>query len=328
MRISLVTASLVLAASTGLGNTKPGSPVSEPISYSGICGASAAAALNSDQFVVADDEGNTLRVYDRAKGGPPLTLVNLTAHLELRRGEGETDIEGAAKMGDVIFWITSHSRNKNGKLHDNRARFFATSVKGTGTASISFVGRPYKHLITDLTSAAVLRPLNLAAASRLAPKDEGGLNIEGLCATPDNTLLIGFRNPNPGGKALLVPLLNPHAVVTGQRAIFGAPIQLDLRGLGVRDLGYWKGEYRIIAGSADGGGKSRLFSWSGGASRPKQLKEVDLKGLNPEALVIYPDIGLDQIQLLSDDSGRKGCQELPPASRHFRSVLVTLESEE
>jgi hypothetical protein len=33
----------------------------------------------------------------------------------------------------------------------------------------------------------------------------GGLNIEGLAATPDGQLLIGFRNPLSEGKALLLP---------------------------------------------------------------------------------------------------------------------------
>jgi hypothetical protein len=53
----------------------------------------------------------------------------------------------------------------------------------------------------------------------------------------------------------------------------------------------------------------------------------DLKGLNPEAIVIYPDLGLDRIQLLSDDSTstrQEGvpCKEVSPDRRHFRAVWV------
>ena len=38
-----------------------------------------------------------------------------------------------------------------------------------------------------------LKPFNLARASTLPPKERGALNIEGLCATPQQQLLIGFQ---------------------------------------------------------------------------------------------------------------------------------------
>jgi hypothetical protein len=49
----------------------------------------------------------------------------------------------------------------------------------------------------------------LEAAEKLPPKAKGGLNIEGLAATPDQELLIGFRNPIPEDKALVLVLTNP-----------------------------------------------------------------------------------------------------------------------
>src|SRR5262249_36003120 len=145
----------------------------------------------------------------------------------------------------------------------------------------------------DLTTAPTLKPFNLLAASRLPPKARGALNIEGLSATPDGKLLIGFRNPIPGGRALLVPLENPEEVLAGRVARFGQPIQLELNGLGIRDLGYWQGKYLIIAGSYTSGGKTRLYTWLGGDFAPKHLKDIDLKGLNPEAVILYPDKGFD-----------------------------------
>jgi hypothetical protein len=45
-----------------------------------------------------------------------------------------------------------------------------------------------------------LKDYELEKAEKLAPKEEGGLNIEGLTATPNGELLIGFRNPIPKEK--------------------------------------------------------------------------------------------------------------------------------
>lgn len=301
--------------------------VSEPVIFTGICGGSAGAAVGSDLFIVADDESNELRVYRRDQGGVPLQVFDLTTQLELDRHAPETDIEGAARLGDQVYWISSHSRNHLGKQHANRYRFFATRLQLTnGAVQLSFVGRPYKDLLSDLAVAPELRPFDLATASRRVPKAEGALNIEGLCATPENNLLIGFRNPIPNGRALLVPLLNPEEVLYGRRPKFGTPIQLDLNGLGIRDMAYADGRYLIIAGPSDGLGKSKLYSWAGGTSIPKHLKEIDLKGFNAEALIIYPDKGLESVQLLSDDSSHqdsnKSCKELSQSERHFRSVWV------
>ncbi len=321
---------MVWGGSDAFGRPRHHAIVSEPTIYSGICGASAAAAIGNDLFIVADDEANELRVYPRRQGGPPLRVTRLTSDLALDRGSAEVDIEGAARIGNRIYWISSHSRNQAGKEHANRYRFFATDLKETnGQPQVVFTGRPYKNLLADLIAAPALQRFDFRAASRVAPKTPGGLNIEGLCATESGELLIGFRNPVPNGDALLIPLLNPDGVISGEPAKLGKPILLDLNGLGVRDLGYWQGEYFIIAGASDGGGKSRLYQWSGGTSRAKHLKEIDLKGLNPEAIVLYPDTGLGEIQLLSDDSGKqdgRSCKDLSPASRRFRSISVTLEN--
>lgn len=305
--------------------------VSDPVIYDGICGASAGAVINSDLFIVADDEANQLRVYRRQGGGGPMQVFDLSRQLELQHHAPETDIEGAARMGNRIYWITSHSRNHQGKDHPNRCRFFATEVSVTnGIVSLAFVGRPDKDLLRDLISAPVLKPFKLEAAARLAPKAPGALNIEGLCATPDGRLLIGFRNPIPGGRALIVPLDNPDELLAGKAARFGQPVLLDLGGLGIRDMGLWNGTYYLIAGPYDGVGKSKFFSWAGGQSAARHLKEVDLKGLNPEAIIIYPDQGSHEIQLLSDDSahqaGKVPCNQLSEDARHFRSVTVRLTS--
>ena len=319
---------LFIAQVLGQHDSSP-SRVSTPVVYSGMCGASAGAAVDGDLFIAADDETNQLRVYRRDTGGPALQVLDLTAELDLDRHAPGMDIEGAARIGDRVYWITSHSRNHLGREHANRYRFFATTFeRGTNGVRMSFVGQPYKGLLSDLTEAPSLRPFDLRAASQRPPKALGALNIEGLCATPDGKLLIGFRNPIPGGKALIVPLENPEEVIAGHHARFGDPIQLDFNGLGIRDMAYWDGRYIVIAGSHDSGGKPKLYVWAGPGTAPRHLREIDLKGLNPEAVIIYPDKGFHEIQLLSDDSSHQiiPCKDLPPESRHFRSVWVQPEN--
>ncbi len=87
-----------------------------------------------------------------------------------------------------------------------------------------------------LVNAPGLRSFHLESAAQLTPKSRGALNIEGLCATPDQPLVIGFRNPIPQGKALLVPLLNPDEVIGGRPAQLGEPKQLDRNGLGIEPM--------------------------------------------------------------------------------------------
>jgi len=303
--------------------------VSEPILYSGMCDASAAVALTDKLFAVASDEESVIRVYDRDQGGAPLQSINLSAFLDLDARKPETDLEGAARVGDRAYWITSHGRNKSGRERRSRERFFAVQiVTNAQGVELKMLGKPYKHLLDDLMRDPKLKRFNLAAASHLEPKARGALNIEGLSATPEGQLLIGFRNPIPGRKALLVPMLNPDAVIHGEAAKFGDAILLDLGGLGIRDMACWDGQYAIIAGSYDGKGQSRLYEWWGGTSTPRLVKHAHLKGLNPEAIIFYPDKDGEQFQLLSDDGKKlvngKPCKELAdPSRQHFRSVWIS-----
>ncbi|HEY2950970.1 MAG TPA: DUF3616 domain-containing protein [Verrucomicrobiae bacterium] len=302
--------------------------VSAPAVYFGMCDASAGVALATNLFAVANDEDNVVRTYRTDRTNGPVQTADLSSFLRVDRKWPETDLEGAAWLGDWIFWIGSHGCNRDGEFRESRHRLFATRLEKTGaTLRLAPVGRPYPNLVNDLARDPRLVSFHLAAASRRAPKAPGALNIEGLCATSATNLLIGFRNPVPQGRALLVPLLNPFEVVAGRPANFGDPILLDLGGQGIRDLGYWQGKYVIIAGSYDGAGHSHLFFWKGGAAQPKKAEGVHLKGINPEAVVVYPG-NLEAFQLLSDDGtmlfNGVDCKKLAsPLQRHFRSVWVS-----
>ncbi len=299
-----------------------------PLVFRGTCDASAAAGLGTNWFAIGSDEDPVIRVYHAARPGPPVSTLDLGTFLELGRKRREPDIEGAAALGDRVYWITSHARDQDGVVRQERHRLFATRVTWeSGQPRLTSVGRPYRQLIADLSRAPQLRQLDLARAAERDPEETGGLNIEGLAAGPGGRLLIGFRNPIPGGRALVVPIENPAEVLEGKAARLGEARLLDLGGLGIRDL-TWSGErYWIVAGSHRGGGKTRLYVWAGEGAAPVWMRGHSLKGLNPESLVWDASWAGGRLLVGSDDGNREiegvRCKDLENHSaRSFRAIWL------
>ena len=307
----------------------------EILTYYGASDASAAVSVSEDTFVVADDENNVLRFYKTNHPYLPVFSYDLTELLNIEPEHPEADIEGATMVGDLIYWITSHGRNRNGKIRPNRYRFFATTVKVQNqNITIRPVGTPSKTLVHHLVKTETVRHLGLDRATqfgernlkKLAPKKEG-LNIEGLCASPDGKIIyIGFRNPRPVNKktgcaeALLIPLNNAKQVIEGaQEPIFGEPILWDLKGCGIRSMEYshFHKAYFIIAGPHNEESNFALYRWSGKKDTPPSLVQVfdtDKRNFSPEALVTLKNsagflILSDDGSLLIDVSGDSECME-------------------
>ena len=330
---------LILTVCNTVGRVTAAGVTDKVFTYRGMSDASAAVAVGEKMFVAADDENNILRVYKTGSSCFPLLTYDLTEFLGVDREHPEADIEGATTVGDTIYWITSHGRNKDGKMRPNRYRFFALSFKlENGTVAFEPVGRPSRTLIHSMVKNTSGVQLELKKATRfgtsrlskqerknLAPK-KNGLNIEGLCVSPDGkTLYIGFRNPRPFDRstgrpsALVVALNNPKQVVESrEQPRFGSPVLWDLGGLGIRSMEYspWHKTYFIIAGphgdTADSSEKRSasttqkralwvLYRWSGREQEPPVLvRQMHLnKGFNPEALI--PFKSSPELLLLSDD---------------------------
>lgn len=338
MKHFLYGTALVLAWWSGAGcsekKVRAASPskLGEPVLHFGCCDASAGVAVSSNLFLVANDEDNQLRVYRRDRSGPPTQAFEVGSFLGVDARKPESDLEASARMGDRIYWITSHGRSRTGQERESRHRFFATSIHLQGEkVELKTVGRRYERLLEDLVGDPRLIRFRLQAASLLPPKEPGALNIEGLCTTPENHLLIGFRNPIPDGKALLVPLLNAAAVVEGKKPELGDPVLLDLGSKGVRSMALANGRYLIAAGSHDGKGQTKLYAWTGGPEAPVEFTHTHLKGVNVEALLLYPGLSPDEVQILSDDGTRKvgsgECKLLKDArQKRFRSYWIKLDA--
>jgi hypothetical protein len=314
--------------------------------YRGACDGSAAVALDRDRFAVADDDSNVLNVYRTGQEAAILEL-NLDQFLDAPKKKKpgpdgkpvfkEADIEGAARIGDRIYWIGSHGRDSDGNAEPGRSRLFATRIvshpDGPGLEPIK--PGAYTDLRENMFDDPKLKPLKLSEAFASgekigpAPEAKGGFNIEGLAATPEGGLLIGFRNPRPGKEAIVIPLNNPADVVdAGKRPVFGNPRLLDLEGRGIRSIEWINNVYVIVAGPYGKARESKikppfaLFTWSGNEAdvKPRMMKKVKLPDdFSPEAVFEIP--GSSNMMLLSDD-GTGQCKDADRSRKSFRALTI------
>jgi len=331
------------------GASQGGLPV---VQHSGPCDASTAISVGPGLWVVGDDEAKPplmLQLYRSGQAGPAVGQGEIPARAvaPVDDGHPELDLEASARIGPLVYWIGSHGAaeargpGNNGAMGEprpNHRRLFATNLglragaDGKGlTVTAEPVGRPYTSLIEDLAADPRYGRFDLEAAARRPAKAPGGLNIEGLAATPNGALLIGFRNPLPEKKALLAPLTNPNAVLAGEKARFGDPVLLDLGGLGIRSLEMVNGGLLIVAGPAEGrkgtATPSALYRWSGQFESPavrlRSFPPVGGRPFNPEALVIDGN----SLVVLSDDGKLEGldaaCGKRPKESEGFRELRIT-----
>ena len=308
---------------------------SNAVWHTGVSDASTAIRLDANWMLVGDDENQSLRIFSRTTSGAAAKAIDMNPFLGLTDlyNDGtprEVDIEGSTRVGNRLYWIGSYSHAYNGESRTNRGRIFATDLSGTGSNSVvKFIGR-YDFFKSDLIiwdeSGAHGKDPNyygLAAsdADGVDPKspDGRGFNIEGLCMAPGSstTAFIGFRAPQipPGARAtaLVVVVTNFTKLAISRAgpgtARFGAPIELDLGGRGIRSIEGNSSGYVIIAGPpgvATGIPPSdfRLYTWTGNATNAPQERDADLSGFNPEGIVQLPTgnwTSNSLVEILSDN---------------------------
>ncbi|MEW6158706.1 MAG: DUF3616 domain-containing protein, partial [Verrucomicrobiota bacterium] len=295
---------------------------------------STAIPLNSDFMLLGDDENQIIRLYRRHESGVPLAVFDMTQFLGLPDRESgqprEVDIEASTRVGDRIFWMGSFSHAEIGETRTNRTRVFATDLLGVGQGTtLQFAGR-YDFLKLDLIrwdaenrhgKGAHYYGLEASDAEGVPPKapDGSGLAIEGLAMMPGSMrgAYLAFRAPIVPAAlrqfALIVPVLNfTELAVSGApegSAIFGAPIELNLFGRGIRSLESNGTDFLIVAGPAGLNAEAypndfKLYTWSGLPSDQPRQRSADLSGLNPEGIIELPPVPWNPesiIELLSDN---------------------------
>ncbi|MGJ7543770.1 Ig-like domain-containing protein [Variovorax sp. LT1R16] len=325
----------------------------------GSSDASTAFALPDGFMLVADDEANVLRVYPRAGGAAVLEWSYALYGPTLGK---ELDLEAATRIGDTYYFTGSNSNKKDGDdAMAERSHLFAVKIKGTGASTtFDYVGQ-FSALETQLVAWDVNnthgRGANhfgfaVSAAAGIVPERVDGFSIEGMTSAPgDSALWLGFRAPltDKGSrtKALIVPVQNAPALLAGTaaQASFGAPIELELGGRGIRSIDKGTdGRYLIVAGppgasSALVDRNFALFAWDGNAnSAPVELSN-DLEALRKatggsfETIVDVPGpvAAGTEVQLLMDNGDTVWdpatgvvSKDLPATEQKFGGFVVRL----
>jgi hypothetical protein len=346
--------SLMCSAFAGTGVASAASH--SVLEFQGICDASAAVALDSRHIIVGDDELPWLSVYEM--GSSRLQKKIPLPGQPTGQGDSdnppEADIEAATILGDQIVWISSHGRNKKGKIREDRMQLFGSHQLAADHAtwnvafSASYHGLLDAILATHHEGYGVLKTAIGDLDKRdpdLAPKKHG-FNIEGMAATPDGkTLLIGMRNPTKGDRALLFPINNAADLLKSANAsaALGRVRELDLGGRGIRDIAWSPGhqEYLIVGGQANDdepGPGFAVFRWNGDeGAKPQPVDAFDefkqVPHFHPEAIVPLRDAAVGQYSkevLLISDDGMKPmpqggvCKDAGEDAKSFRAIKAVV----
>jgi len=319
-KIPTSVATLQHSITTPEGSTGARSGDGQVVWFDGTCDASGAIPLDAHRFAVADDEDNVIRIYDADRGGRPLEEFDLSTALSLEERR-EADIEAATRIGGEAYFLSSHSRTRDGELDLNRLTFFGTNVPDLAGQRLDVIGAPYRSLVRDLLHAPSLARFDLEGSFA-----RGELELEGMTAMPGAGVLMGLRSPVPEGQALVLRLSNPAEVVRGEPARFEGSESLDLGGLGIRGLSWWRGGYLVIAGPAGDGGPFGLYRWHG-TGAPTLLESARLSGFGPEGFFSHHE--RSEVLVLSDDGTRLVdgvlCKRLDgPDQKRFRGVWLGL----
>ncbi len=289
--------------------------------YAGAGNASTAIDVGGGYMVVADDESNVLRLYHERNSGEPVKTFDFTNVLP--PGTAEIDIEASARAGNTLYWMGSLSNKKSGKAAPEHDIVFAATLSGSGaSAELSYLGS-YTHLREDMIAwdEANGDPLGLAGstAAGVPSNEAAGFNAEGLefVAGSSEAAYVAFRAPleppNNRKAAPLIPVTNFASLVThgnpgSAQATFGAPLQWNLGGLGLRELRRnADGEFLAIAGTSDDSNSQfGLYQWDGNPAHQPALANNSLSSIDEgawEDIVSVPDplVSGATVELLEDN---------------------------
>lgn len=317
-----------------------------PGNYKQTCDGSFGVMIDATHFLDGSDETQGMRLYTRGANANPVKTIDISSAIGMSTSD-EADIEDAARVGNRIYVITSHGRNKDGVLERSRYRFFAMDVSGT-SPNITLTVPGYTSQLLDqmlvssnwvTPNSTVISTLNTASNlskgtdANLAPKVHG-TNIEGLTWAPTaarpNQLLIGFRNPGQGTGSIVVSLLNADAVLSGATAQFGEASLLDLGGLGIRTM-TWSPLHNavlLIGGPRDATTTPfKLYKWSGvPGDAPTYVQDITgvPSGSSPEGIVIYPNT--HDVQVTFDQGTHQvsgnDCKDASTSSQFFSDEII------
>ena len=276
--------------------------------------------LADGRFLVVEDEKNhpfslvTINAAGDVTSTPLLPPAGDDAAWKL------DDLEALAlDQAGFVYALTSHSRDAAGDEKKARDKLVRFRVEG---------GRMVEPmLVRGLKPALVAAHPVLAAAAEIADvKSSGGFNIEALEISADGQqLLVGFRSPLLGQRAIIACVENPAAIFERCEPprISRALITLDLDGDGIRGLAYLPAldGHLVISGPvASQQVHFQLWFWSGHPGAPaRRVSVAGLPGFE-HAEGVCPAVidGRQRVIIVSDDGNRKA-----GSSAHF--LLLDVE---
>ena len=288
-------------------NTKPHHlPAFRPLN--GVFEPSAIQQLPDGRFLVVEDEKEfPFSLLSLAADGTPSSTPLLAAPADASAPfEKLADLEGVTLDGaGYIYATTSHSRNTDGEEKKSRDKLVRFRIEGNHAVA--------PRVVSGLKRALVEAHPSLAQAATIREvKTAGGLNIEALEFSPEETLLIGFRSPLLDNNAIIACLENPAAMFNSDEAPRISPslVTLNLEGNGIRGMSYLPGlgGYLIISGPVSSESVHfQLWFWRG---RPDdQARRVTVDGLpgfaHAEGICPALIAGQQWVVVVSDDGSRE-----------------------
>ena len=271
----------------------------------GLYEPSAIQQLADGRFLVLEDEKT--HPFSLLTIGPDGAVTGSPVRQKPQDLPKLNDLEGIAlNQSGHIYAITSHSRDSDGEEKASRERLLRFRIEAD---------RVVAPKVSNALKPALLaaHPVLAAAAEIRDVKAGGGLNIEALDLSPDaQRLLIGFRSPLLGKRALVACVENPAAIFdSGEVPRISARLEtLDLGGNGIRGMSWFPclDGYLVIGGPvAREPVQFQLWFWSGRPGAPARRVTVPgLPGLE-RAEGICPAVidGRQRIVVVSDDGDRK-----------------------
>ena len=276
--------------------------------------------LADGRFLVVEDEKNhpfslvTINVAGDVTSTPLLPPAGDDAAWKL------DDLEALAlDQAGFVYALTSHSRDAAGDEKKARDKLVRFRVEG---------GRMVDPmLVRGLKPALVAAHPVLAAAAGIPDvKVSGGFNIEALEISADGRqMLVGFRSPLLGQRAIIACVENPSAIFERGEPprIARDLVTLDLGGDGIRSLAYLPAldGHLVISGPvASQQVHFQLWFWSGHPGAPaRRVSVAGLPGFE-RAEGVCPAVidGRQRVIIVSDDGNRKA-----GSSAHF--LLLDVE---
>lgn len=323
--------------------------------HTAIADASTALEINDSLFVVADDETNILRMYNRNQSGLHVYTFDASAIAQVSSSDPEMDIEASMRgvlYPSRLYWMASLGNNKSGKLRPNRNRVFSTDIVDNNDSIVLRGANTFDSLREKMIIWGDAQAWNFTASTAVGmiPKRIDGFNVEGLAVAPDNTTAyVGLRAPlvPEQGKeltdenrclAVIVPIENFEEAMNSNNMhtiVLGKPITMNLGGRSIRSIEKIStNQYVIVAGMFDDQNRAALYLWSGEANDKPELLDTNLFAqgeIHPEG-ILYGEVQNNRlnVELVSDNgtadyyNDGTEAKSLPLNYKKFRKDKITL----